>query len=68
MTLRDALARTATAVLSAAIVITAVVGYTPTSGPYELVNRGLADNHVAVIGDSYTTGTDEGGRDGGISH
>ena len=50
------------AVVSAVVVVAAVVGYSPTPGPYQLVNRGSVDNHVAVIGDSYTTGTDEGGR------
>ena len=50
------------AVVSAVAVMAAVVGYSPAPDRYELVNRGSMDNHVAVIGDSYTTGTDEGGR------
>ncbi|WP_238159353.1 GDSL lipase [Mycobacterium sp. MFM001] len=29
--------------------------------PYRTLTRGSSVNHVAVIGDSYTTGTDEGG-------
>lgn len=62
MSLRDALTRTAAAVLSAAVVLGAVVGHSPATPAYQLVNRGSGDNRVAVIGDSYTTGTDEGGR------
>jgi lysophospholipase L1-like esterase len=62
MTLRHAIARRITAVVSAVAVVAAVIGYSPTSSPYQLVNRGSVDNHVAVIGDSYTTGTDQGGR------
>lgn len=62
MTLKDAISRTITAVVSAVFVIAAVVGYSPIFSPYELANRGSVDNHVAVIGDSYTTGTDQGGR------
>nr|WP_236147657.1 GDSL lipase [Mycolicibacterium sp. CH28] len=31
-------------------------------GGYELANRGSTLTHIAVIGDSYTTGTDEGGQ------
>jgi lysophospholipase L1-like esterase len=62
MTLRDACARIITAVVSAVVVVAAVIGYSPTPGPFALVNRGSVDNHVAVIGDSYTTGTDHGGR------
>lgn len=62
MTLRDACARTITAVLAGVVVVGAVIGYARTPGAYELVNRGAQDNRVAVIGDSYTTGTDEGGR------
>lgn len=62
MSLRDALTRTAAAVFSAAVVVGAVVGHSPATHAYQLVNRGSADNRVAVIGDSYTTGTDEGGR------
>ena len=62
MTLRDAFARMTTAVFSAVVVVAALVGYSPTPGQYQWLNRGSVDNHVAVIGDSYTTGTDEGGR------
>ena len=62
MTLRDASARTVTAVVSAVVVLAAIVGHTRTVVPYELINRGSVDNRVAVVGDSYTTGTDEGGR------
>lgn len=62
MTLRDAVARSITAVVSSVAVVAAVIGYSPTPGPYALVNRGSVDSHVAVIGDSYTTGTDQGGR------
>jgi lysophospholipase L1-like esterase len=32
------------------------------AGPYESLSLGFPVNHVAVIGDSYTSGTDEGGR------
>ncbi|WP_369803099.1 GDSL lipase [Mycobacterium sp. EPa45] len=51
-----------TAGLSAAAVIAAVVGYSHSVAGYELANRGSAFSRVAVIGDSYTTGTDEGGQ------
>ncbi|MCI4674177.1 SGNH/GDSL hydrolase family protein [Mycolicibacterium litorale] len=39
-----------------------MIGYARTPDPYELVHRGTVENRVAVVGDSYTTGTDEGGR------
>src|SRR5579875_3949292 len=38
-----------------------VSGYRAPAPPYRTVTLGSAVNHVAVIGDSYTTGTDEGG-------
>ncbi|WP_163805852.1 Rv0518 family GDSL lipase [Mycolicibacterium anyangense] len=62
MSLRDTLARAAAAAVSAAVVAGAVVGYSPQTRDYQLLNRGTAEDRVAVIGDSYTTGTDEGGR------
>lgn len=62
MTLRDVFARTITAAVSAVVVLAAIISHARPASPYELVNRGSVDNRVAVVGDSYTTGTDEGGR------
>lgn len=48
--------------LSAVAVSAAVVGYEQPSVDYELATRGSGFSRIAVIGDSYTTGTDEGGQ------
>jgi lysophospholipase L1-like esterase len=40
-----------------------MIGYrTAPARPYQTTARGTPIDHVAVIGDSYTTGTDEGGE------
>jgi lysophospholipase L1-like esterase len=54
--------RVITAGLSAVTVLAAVVGYSQPSVDYALANRGSQFSRIAVIGDSYTTGTDEGGE------
>lgn len=58
----EGLLRVITAGLSAVAVLAAVVGYSHPVGGYELANRGSGFSRIAVIGDSYTTGTDEGGQ------
>ena len=58
---REGLARVITAGLSAAAALAVVVGYSQPAATYELTNRGSGFSRIAVIGDSYTTGTDEGG-------
>ncbi|NTY59927.1 SGNH/GDSL hydrolase family protein [Mycolicibacterium sphagni] len=62
MTRREALVRVTTAGLSAAVVLAAILGYAQPSVGYALANRGSQFSRIAVIGDSYTTGTDEGGQ------
>lgn len=62
MTRREHLVRVATAGLSAVVVLAAVLGYSQPSVGYALANRGSQFSRIAVIGDSYTTGTDEGGE------
>jgi hypothetical protein len=53
--------RLATVLISVAVV-TGMVSYRPAlTRPYQTVARGTPIDHVAVVGDSYTTGTDEGG-------
>ncbi|WP_445170813.1 Rv0518 family GDSL lipase [Mycolicibacterium sp. Dal123E01] len=54
--------RVTTAGLSAVVVLAAVLGYSQPSVGYALANRGSQFSRIAVIGDSYTTGTDEGGE------
>ncbi|BBY64119.1 Rv0518 family GDSL lipase [Mycolicibacterium helvum] len=54
--------RVTTAGLSAAVVLAAILGYSQPSVGYALANRGSQLSRIAVIGDSYTTGTDEGGQ------
>jgi hypothetical protein len=57
-----AVGRLATVVISVAVVV-GLVGHRPAPPrPYQTVARGTPIDHVAVIGDSYTTGTDEGGQ------
>lgn len=56
------MSRLATFVISLAVVL-GMVGPHPDPAPaYETLSAGSAVNHVAVIGDSYTTGTNEGGQ------
>lgn len=54
--------RVITAALSAVAVFATVVGYVHPDVGYELTSRGSGFSRIAVIGDSYTTGTDEGGQ------
>jgi lysophospholipase L1-like esterase len=54
--------RVITAGLSAIVVLAVVLGYSHPSVGYALANRGSEFSRIAVIGDSYTTGTDEGGQ------
>jgi lysophospholipase L1-like esterase len=61
LTRRERLLRVTTAGLSAVVVLAAILGYSTPSGGYALTTRGSDFNRIAVIGDSYTTGTDEGG-------
>ncbi len=59
---REGLVRVVTTGLSAVAVLAAVVGYSHPAVGYQLANRGSGFSRIAVIGDSYTTGTDEGGE------
>ena len=53
--------RLATVLISVAV-LTGMGSHRPASTrPYQTVSRGTPIDHVAVVGDSYTTGTDEGG-------
>lgn len=54
--------RVTTAGLSAVAVLAGILGYSQPSVGYSLANRGSQFSRIAVIGDSYTTGTDEGGE------
>ena len=56
-----AVGRLATVVISVAVVVGLVSHRPATPRPYQTVARGTPIDHVAVIGDSYTAGTDEGG-------
>ena len=69
MTPNEAFGRVVTAATAVAVAVGTVLGAavgTAGSGrptePYRLATRDSTLNHIAVIGDSYTTGTDEGGR------
>ncbi len=62
MTRREGLIRVITTGLWGLVVLAAVIGYSRPPGGYELANRGSVLTRIAVIGDSYTTGTDEGGQ------
>lgn len=53
--------RVAAAVVAAAVAVGAVTHGPAASRSVKTVARGTPIEHVAVIGDSYTTGTDEGG-------
>ena len=53
--------RLATVVIAGAVAAGMVTVHPATLQPYRTVARGTPIDHVAVIGDSYTTGTDEGG-------
>jgi hypothetical protein len=55
-------ARIATFVIPLAVVCGMVSHRSAPARPYQTVARGAPIDHVAVIGDSYTTGTDEGGE------
>ena len=56
------MSRLATFVISLAVVLS-MVGQRPGQArAYETLSAGSPVNHVAVIGDSYTTGTNEGGQ------
>ncbi|MBB3601207.1 lysophospholipase L1-like esterase [Mycolicibacterium sp. BK556] len=56
------LVRVTTAGLSAGVVLAAILGHAQPSVGYTLASRGSDFSRIAVIGDSYTTGTDEGGQ------
>ena len=53
--------RLATVVIAGAVAAGLVTVHPATLQAYRTVARGTPIDHVAVIGDSYTTGTDEGG-------
>ncbi len=57
-----AVGRLATMVISLALAVGMVGHRCAPARPYQTVARGTPIDHVAVIGDSYTTGTDEGGQ------
>ena len=62
-----AVGRVATVVVSLAAVAAGLVSHRPAPPrPSRRSARGTPIDHVAVIGDSYTTGTDEGGW--GVEH
>ena len=54
--------RVTTAGLSAVVVLAVILGHSHPAVGYELASRGSEFSRIAVIGDSYTTGTDEGGQ------
>lgn len=54
--------RVITAGLSAVVVLAVILGHSRPAVGYELASRGSGFSRIAVIGDSYTTGTDEGGQ------
>lgn len=54
--------RPATFVVALAVVSGTVSQHPDPAPPYEMLSTSFPANHVAVIGDSYTTGTDEGGQ------
>jgi lysophospholipase L1-like esterase len=56
-----AVGRLTTLVISLAVVFGVVSEHPAPTRLYHLLSRGSVLNHVAVIGDSYTTGTNEGG-------
>src|SRR6201992_4468497 len=64
--LQEGRGRLAALAISLAIALALAVGIvghrTAPTQPYQTAARGTPIEHVAVIGDSYTTGTDEGGE------
>ncbi|MGH3959118.1 Rv0518 family GDSL lipase [Mycobacterium sp.] len=54
--------RLATFVISLVVVFGMIGQHPAAARPYAILSAGSPVNHVAVIGDSYTTGTDEGGE------
>jgi lysophospholipase L1-like esterase len=56
-----AVGRLATVVISAALAAGMLTHHAAPAQPYRPAARGVPIDHVAVVGDSYTTGTDEGG-------
>lgn len=54
--------RLAAFVISLAVAVGMINDCTAPARPYQMVARGTPIDHVAVIGDSYTTGTAEGGQ------
>jgi lysophospholipase L1-like esterase len=54
--------RTATFAVSLALALGLIREHSASVRPYQNVNLGAPLNNIAVIGDSYTTGTDEGGQ------
>ena len=54
--------RAAAVVISFALVLSAFLTQPVASAPYRTVSRDLTLSRIAVIGDSYTNGTDIGGR------
>ena len=61
-TVQLAVGRLATLVISLALAVGMVGHRTAPTRPYQTAARGIPIDHVAVIGDSYTAGTDEGGQ------
>lgn len=59
--MKVAAGRLATFVISLVVVFGMVRQHLDGARPYETLSAGSPVNHVAVIGDSYTTGTDVGG-------
>ncbi|WP_099250883.1 GDSL lipase [Mycobacterium sp. shizuoka-1] len=59
---RERLIRVATAGVPAVVALAVLLGYCLPSTDIQLANRGSQFSRIAVIGDSYTTGTDEGGQ------
>lgn len=62
LTVEVAMSRLTTSVVTLALLVGIVVGDGPQAQRYELLNRDSPIYHVAVVGDSYTNGTDLGGR------
>jgi lysophospholipase L1-like esterase len=55
------MSRVATFVITLALLFGVVIEYPARIGDYDILTLDSRLNHVAVIGDSYTAGTDEGG-------
>jgi lysophospholipase L1-like esterase len=54
--------RVATFVICLTVLVVAAIDHAAPLMRYQTVSRSSPPNHIAVIGDSYTTGTDEGGQ------